>query len=75
MQADAKYDRSNPSAFRVAKTLSAIRDRINIIFERKIVNILLPISLNICLVCSKERLIETVLLSTHNIMFWLHTLN
>ena len=32
--------------------------------------IFLSISLNMCFGCSKERLIETVLLSTHN-MFWL----
>ena len=47
---------------------------INKIFERKIANIFLPISFNICFGCSKEpshwnRLIETVLLSTHNICF------
>ena len=38
--------------------------------ERKIVNIFLSISLNICFGFSKEQsLIETVLLSTHNICF------
>ena len=42
----------------------------NTIFERKSVNIFLPISLNVCLGAQKNRLIETVLLSTHN-MFWL----
>ena len=35
-------------------------------FERKIVNIFLPISFNICLGAQKNCLIETVLLSTHN---------
>ena len=30
----------------------------------------LSISLNMCVGCSKNRLLETVLLSTHN-MFWL----
>ena len=39
------------------------------IFKRKIVIIFLPISLNICFGCSKNRLIETVLLSTHSICF------
>ena len=34
-------------------------------YERKIVIIFLPINLNMCLTC----LIETVLLSTHNICF------
>ena len=34
-----------------------------------IVNIFLPISFNICFGFSKEPLIETVLLSTHNICF------
>ena len=34
------------------------------------VNIFLPISFNICLGAQKNHLIETVLLSTHN-MFWL----
>ena len=38
-------------------------------FERKILNNLLPISFNICLGAQKNRLIETVLLSTHNICF------
>ena len=33
-------------------------------------NISFTISLSVCFVCSKNRLIETVLLSTHN-MFWL----
>ena len=37
------------------------------IFGRKIVNIFLPISFNICLGAQKNHLIETVLLSTHNI--------
>ena len=34
---------------------------------RKIVNISLAIIFSICFVCSKNRLIETVLLSTHNV--------
>ena len=38
-------------------------------FEPKIVNIFLPISLNKCLGAQKKSLIETVLLSTHNICF------
>ena len=40
-------------------------------FQRKIVNIFLPISFNICFGCGaqKNRLIEMVLLSTHNICF------
>ena len=38
-------------------------------FQRKIVNIFLPINFNICLGAQKNRLIETVLLSTHNICF------
>ena len=42
---------------------------INKIFERKIVNIFLPLSFNIFLGAQKNRLIETVLLSTHNICF------
>ena len=37
--------------------------------QHKIVNIFLPISFNICLGAQKNRLIETVLLSTHNICF------
>ena len=41
----------------------------NKIFEHKIVNIFLPINLNICFGCSKKRLIEMVLLNTHNICF------
>ena len=41
----------------------------NKIFERRIVNIFLPITFNICLGAQKNRLIETVLLSTHNICF------
>ena len=35
----------------------------NKIFERKIVNIFLPISVNICFGAQKNRLIETVLVS------------
>ena len=38
-------------------------------YERKIVIIFLPINLNMCLSAEKNRLIETVLLSTHNICF------
>ena len=37
--------------------------------QRKIVHILLFISLNFALCAQKKRLIETVLLSTHNICF------
>ena len=48
----------------------AIRtNKINTNFERKIVNNLLSINFNICFGSSKNRLIETVLLSTHNICF------
>ena len=42
---------------------------INKTFQRKIVNIFLPIKFNICFGGQKNRLIETVLLSTHNICF------
>ena len=38
-------------------------------FQRKIVNIFIPISYKICFGCLKKRLIETVLLSTQNICF------
>ena len=38
-------------------------------FERIIVNIFLPINFNLCLGAQKNRLIETLLLSTHNISF------
>ena len=38
-------------------------------FQRKIVNIFLPIILACVLGAQKNRLIETVLLSTHNICF------
>ena len=38
-------------------------------YERKIEIIFLPINLNICFGSQKNRLIETVLLSTHNICF------
>ena len=37
--------------------------------KRKIVIIFIPISLNICLGAQMNRLIKTVLLSTHNICF------
>ena len=39
------------------------------IFQRKNVNIFVPISFNICFDAQKNRLIETVLLCTHNICF------
>ena len=38
-------------------------------FRRKILTIFLPIIFSICFGCSKDRLIERVLLSTHNICF------
>ena len=38
-------------------------------FQPAIVNIFLPVILSICLGAQKNRLIETVLLSTHNICF------
>ena len=47
------------------------KQTVNKIFERKIVNISLPISFNICFGCPKKRLIVTLLLSTHNICFGL----
>ena len=40
-------------------------------FEHKIVNIFLPFTFYVCFGCSKAILIETVLLSTHNICFGL----
>ena len=40
-------------------------------FQHKIVTFFLPISFSICLGAQKKRLIETVLLSTHNICFGL----
>ena len=43
--------------------------RVNKKLRRKIVSIFLPISFNICFGCSKNHLIEMVLLSTHNICF------
>ena len=45
------------------------RFRYKLMFERKFVNIFIPIPFNICFWCSKNRLIEMVLLSTHNISF------
>ena len=57
---------------------------INKNFRQKIVNNFLPIILAYVLCAQRNRLIETVLLSTHNKMFWfrnkkiiflLHTLN
>ena len=41
----------------------------NKLFELKIINIFLPISLTYILGTQKNGLIETVLLSTHNICF------
>ena len=38
-------------------------------FECRIVNVFLPTSCNICLGAQKNHLIETVLLSIHNICF------
>ena len=38
-------------------------------FDRKKLNIFIPIRFNICLSAQKNRLIETVLLSTQNIIF------
>ena len=35
----------------------------------KIINVFLPFNFNICFGCSKNRLIETVLLSTHKVCF------
>ena len=46
----------------------SIGQDINKIFEHKIINIFLPISFNICFGAQKNRVIETVLLSTHNII-------
>ena len=43
--------------------------KINKHFQHKIANVFLPIILSICLGAQKKRLIETVLLSTHNICF------
>ena len=40
-------------------------------YARKIVIIFLPINLNMCLGAQKNHLIESVLLSTHNICFGL----
>ena len=45
------------------------RFRVNNFFQRKILNIFLSVSFNICFAAQKNRLIETVLLSTHNICF------
>ena len=39
--------------------------------QHQIVNIFLSIIFSICFGCSKKRRIVTVLLSTHNICFWL----
>ena len=44
-------------------------DHTHVLFERKIVNIFLSISLTYVLGAQKNRLIETVILSTHNICF------
>ena len=43
--------------------------------RRKIVNIFLSISFNICLGTQKNHIIKRVLLSTHNIMLWLRNEN
>ena len=52
--------------------LTFLQMKINTIFERKIVNIFLPISANICFGAQKNHLNETVLLSTHKEhRFWL----
>ena len=42
---------------------------VKVFFKHKIVIIFLPIHLNMCFGCSKNRLIETVLLNTHCICF------
>ena len=47
---------------------------INTIFERKIINIFLPISFNIFLGAQKNRLIETSFEYPHH-MFWLRNKN
>ena len=47
------------------------RSRLVHFFQRKILNVFLSISFNICFGCSKNRLFQTVLLSTHNICFGL----
>ena len=46
-----------------------VQHRINKKFQHKGVNIFLPISFNMFLGAKKKRLIEMVLLSTHNICF------
>ena len=52
-----------------APTFSKLRAqvKINKIFECNIVNIFLPNSFDICFDAQKNSLIETILLSTHNI--------
>ena len=45
------------------------RGTINQKFQCKVVNIFLPMIFSICFGCSIDRLIEMVLLSTHNICF------
>ena len=44
-------------------------DQLSKTFERKLAAIFSSISLNMCLCVQKNRLIETVLLSTYNICF------
>ena len=46
-----------------------IEKTLNHLFEHKIVINFLPINLNIVVGDQKNRLIETILLSTHNICF------
>ena len=50
-------------------TLALFLVLVNKIFEHKIEKIFLPIHFNICFGAQKNRLIEMVLLSTHNIYF------
>ena len=45
------------------------KDQENKCFEHEIVIIFLSINLDMCCVCSKEFLIQTILLSTHNTCF------
>ena len=60
--------------FRLSSVKAQMKDYMIIgqsikISERISVNIFLSISFHICFGCSKERIIEMVLLSTHNICF------
>ena len=50
--------------------LNVLKVKINTIFERKLVNIFLPISLTYILGTQKNCFIETVLLSMHNIFLF-----